>query len=201
MWPFRLTGTFAPPPELSRPRRLAPQARFCLSHIQAHSRWGRRYPSSPPRRADSQGPELAMAAPGAALVLPGPPAPPLPLPPPPAVSPAVSDRYPSAAEMTTITTPTDLLIWAGLPGAAGDRTTAVGAVEASLSGATITDLHFVRDEEFSTLMAAVRVQAEEGPRPLTLIETSRARRAHGATAAFILAPPGPGECSRHPLFQ
>ena len=133
-----------------------------------------------------------MAAPDAARMLPGLPAPLLMLPPPPVVSPAVSDRYPTATDMTSIATTTDLFVWAGLSGAVGDRTTAVGAMEESLAGATITDLHFVRDEDFSTLLAAVRVQTGEGTRPLTLIETSRARRAHGATAAFILAPPGPG---------
>ena len=140
-----------------------------------------------------------MAAPDAALALPGPPTPLLMLPLPPIVSPAVSDRYPTAADMATITTTADLFAWAGLSGAAGDRATASGAIEESLSGATITDLHFVRNEDFSTLLAAVRVQTGEGTRPLTLIETSRARRAHGATAAFILAPPGPGGVLQAPI--
>ena len=140
-----------------------------------------------------------MAAPEAARELPGLPAPLLLLPPPPAVSPAVSDRYPTATDMMAITTTADLFMWAGLTGAAGDRTTVIGAMEESLSGATITDFHFIRDEDFSALLAQVRVQTGDGQRPLTLIEASRARRAHGATAAFILAPPAPGGVLQAPI--
>ena len=121
-------------------------------------RGGAGLPFVPPAPAGSQGPELAMAAPGAAPRLSRPAAPVLALPPPPALSPALSARYPTAAEMSAIANPADLFLWAGLTGTVGDAATVVGVVTASLEGATIADMHYVSEADFSTLLAAVRVQ-------------------------------------------